>query len=126
MKTICWRRILRLLAETAAGVAVSTSLASAQEKPDAPQPQPNVVARQDEGVTEPQDQPKKSALELFLGFHRNFAPFEVPDNAKPLTVRQKYAYAFHEAEDLKAHVGNVLQAAVQQGLDAQPHYGQGW
>jgi len=32
----------------------------------------------------------------------------------------------YQAEDLKAHVGNVLQAAVQQGLDASPHYGQGW
>jgi hypothetical protein len=41
-------------------------------------------------------------------------------------VGQKYAYAFHQAEDFKAHLGNVVQSAIQQGFDAQPHYGQGW
>ncbi len=76
-------------------------------------------------TTQPRDR-KKSYFERFLGFHMNLEPFEPPDNAPPLSVKQKYAYAFHEAEDFKAHVGNVFQAAIQQGFDSQPHYGQGW
>lgn len=126
MKTELWRRILRIFAGATFGLAAWAGFARAQEKPDAPAPKPEVVATQNQGAKSPEDRPKKSPLELFLGFRRNFAPFEVPDNAKPLNVKQKYSYAYHEAEDFKAHAWNVVQAAVQQGLDSQPHYGQGW
>ena len=74
---------------------------------------------------EPQEK-KKSYLERFLGFRMDLEPFEPPPNAPPLSVKQKYAFAFHEAEDFKAHAGNVLQAALEQGFDSEPHYGQGW
>lgn len=110
-------------------MAAHASGAFADEKPDAPTPQPEVLAGLNQGAagaTAPAGQAKKSPLELFLGFRRNLAPFETLDNAPPLSVKQKYAYAFHQAEDFKAHLGNVVQAAVQQGLDSQPHYGQGW
>jgi len=35
-----------------------------------------------------------------------------------MRAREKYAFAFHQAEDFKAHLGNVLQAAFQQ--DSMP------
>ena len=101
-------------------------MAQGQEKPDAPTPKvdPEPLPA---GNTSVSDQIfKKTPMELFLGFKPNLAPFEVPDNAPPLRVGQKYAYAFHQAEDFKAHLGNVVQSAIQQGFDAQPHYGQGW
>jgi len=125
MKTELWRRVLGILAAATIVQSACVDLAHAQEKPDAPVPQP-AVARQSQGTQDPEEHPKKSPFELFLGFRTNLAPFEVPDKAKPLNVKQKYAYAFHQAEDFKAHFGNVLQAAVQQWRDGQPHYGQGW
>ena len=119
--------------------------AQGQEKPDAPTPKfdadPESSAVLDAGTFSLQgpagsgagsgtnlqhQERKKSYLERFLGFRTNLEPFEPPDNAPPLSVKQKYAYAFREAEDFKAHIGNVLQAAMQQGFDSQPHYGQGW
>jgi hypothetical protein len=106
--------------------------ARADERPDAPIPQPEVLAalarpsQGPQGYGGGQAQEKKSPIELFLGFRKNLAPFETPDNAPPLSVKQKYAYSFHQMEDFKAHLGNVVQAALQQAHDSQPHYGQGW
>ncbi len=120
-RTIPWCLALALLA------AVGTALtAQGQVKPDAPTPQVGAEAPQAKKTSVPDQIFKKTPLELFLGFKSNLAPFEVPDNAPPLRVGQKYSYAFRQAEDFKAHLGNVLQAAVQQGFDSQPHYGQGW
>src|SRR5579859_3562541 len=113
------------------GVAAASWLAlaccaKAQEKPDAPVPQTNPQTIP-AGRTSVSDQIfKKTPIELFLGFKPNLAPFEIPDNAPPMRVREKYSFAFHEAEDFKAHLGNVFQAAFSQAFDAQPHYGQGW
>ena len=45
---------------------------------------------------------------------------------RPLTVRQKYILSLHQAFDLSSHIGNALEAAAQQAIDGQPHYGQGW
>ena len=100
----------------------------ADERPDAPVPKLFAAEEQvrDAGPAIQQPKTKKSPLELFLGFRRDLEPFEPPDNAPALNVKQKYAYAFHQAEDFTAHAGNVLQAAFQQGLNSQPHYGQGW
>ena len=43
---------------------------------------------------------------------------------RPLTVRQKYILSLHQAFDLSSHIGNALEAAGQQAIDGQPHYGQ--
>ena len=126
MKT-SWMRV----AAVAAGMAVSlisvvASRLEAQEKPDAPAPKVGAAAPQKQKTSVSDEIFKKTPLELFLGFKPDLAPFEIPDNAPPMRAREKYAFAFHQAEDFKAHLGNVLQAAFQQGFDAQPHYGQGW
>jgi len=126
MKT-SWMRV----AAVAAGMAVSlisvvASRLEAQEKPDAPAPKVGAAAPPKQKTSVSDEIFKKTPLELFLGFKPNLAPFEIPDNAPPMRAREKYAFAFHHAEDFKAHLGNVLQAAFQQGFDAQPHYGQGW
>lgn len=105
------------------------AVSRADERPDAPEPKSFVVEKRVQGaagLAVQQPKTKKSPLELFLGFRRDLEPFEAPDNAPPLNVKQKYAYAFHQAEDFTAHAGNVLQAAFQQGFNSQPHYGQGW
>jgi len=109
-----------LLAAWAGGAA------HAQEKPDTPKPKPEATGQQEEKTSVADEIFKKKPIELFLGFKPNLAPLELPDNPPPLTVGQKYSYAFQQAEDFKAHLGNVLQAAMQQAVDAQPHYGQGW
>jgi hypothetical protein len=126
MKT-SWMRV----AAVAVGIALPAisafaGRAEAQEKPDAPAAQVSEQAQQEHKTSVSDQVFKKTPLELFLGFKPNLAPFETRDNAPPMRARQKYAFAFHEAEDFKAHVGNVLQAAFQQGFDSQPHYGQGW
>jgi hypothetical protein len=45
---------------------------------------------------------------------------------KPLTPKEKYVLAYHQMFDISAHIGNALQAGVQQATDGQPHYGEGW
>jgi hypothetical protein len=51
---------------------------------------------------------------------------DVPANHRPLTRREKYILALHQAFDISAHVGNAFQSALQQANDAQPNYGEGW
>jgi hypothetical protein len=127
MKKALWDRILLFALRAILSFAAIAHFARAEEKPDAPVPKAEAAARQGPaGAGAQEEHPKKSPLEQFLGFRRNLAPFETPSNAKPLSPKQKYAFSFHQAEDLKAHIGNVLQAAVSQGFDSQPHYGQGW
>lgn len=47
-------------------------------------------------------------------------------NQEPLTVHEKYMLSFHQMFDVSAHIGNLLQSAVSQAANGQPHYGQGW
>jgi hypothetical protein len=62
-----------------------------------------------------------------LGFIPNFqSKDDIPQNQAPLAPREKYALAYHQTVDFSAHVGNLFQAALQQGSNGQPHYGQGW
>jgi hypothetical protein len=119
------RKLKRIVATLLlAGCAIET--ARAQEKPDAPKPKPDETGQQEQKTSVAKEVFKNKPVEILLGFKPNLAPLEIPDNAPPLTVGQKYSYAFQQAEDFKAHLGNVLQAAIQQAADAQPHYGQGW
>src|SRR6202023_4262243 len=43
-----------------------------------------------------------------------------------MSVKEKYVLAWHQSVDISAHFGNAFQAALQQGSNGQPHYGQGW
>jgi len=62
-----------------------------------------------------------------LGIIPNFQTTnDVPENQKPLTVREKYILSFHQMFDISAHVGNVFQSTIQQATNGQPHFGQGW
>lgn len=67
-----------------------------------------------------------TTFERIMGVKRGLKSFETPWDAPPLTAKQKYLFALYEAEDVKAHVGNILQAGLEQAVDAEPHYGQGW
>src|SRR5215813_12124475 len=129
MNIPCHQLIARILATTAFAVLflfVKTALG--EEKPDAPVPKIEALTI-GQGPANPSGPPPVrdgTLAERLTGFKRGLRSFETPDNAPPLTAGQKYIYALYQAEDLKAHLGNVFQAAVQQGLDASPHYGQGW
>jgi len=126
MKTGAGRRVLLAGGCIALALTLGSAVLSAQEKPDAPTPQPDATARQQQKTTVAGEIFKNKPVEIVLGFKPNLAPIEHPDNAPPLAVGQKYSYAFQQMEDFKAHLGNVLQAAFSQAADSQPHYGQGW
>jgi hypothetical protein len=49
-----------------------------------------------------------------------------PENQGPLTPKQKFNIAWHQWYDMSAHFGNIIQAAISQAADGEPHYGQGW
>jgi hypothetical protein len=76
-------------------------------KPDAPQPQAN----------------PKRILGIIPNFQTTNDKSLLP---KPLTPKEKYVLAYHQMFDISAHIGNLLQAGVQQASDGQPHYGEGW
>lgn len=120
------RAVFGILGAVAVGLGPYASFVRGQEKPEAPKPQPDATVRQEQKTSVSKEIFKKKPIEVVLGFKPNLAPIETPDNAPPLTIGQKYAYAFEQAENFKAHAGNVIQAALQQAVDGQPHYGQGW
>jgi len=128
MHTSHSRQISRILAFLLLALGASAKAALAEEKPDAPVPKIEAMTGGETPANPSASRPVRDGTlaERLAGFKRGFKSFETPDDAPPLTARQKYIYALYQAEDLKAHIGNVLQAAVQQGLDTTPHYGQGW
>jgi hypothetical protein len=44
-------------------------------------------------------------------------------NQGPLTSRQKYQLAWVSTYDISAHLGDLLQASIQQWTNGEPHYG---
>ena len=116
----------------------------AQEKPDAPQPKPEVLFfaqnQQTQGqqgqptqqgqqnppspptVQAPQDENPKRILDIIPNFQTTN---KVPEY-QPLTVREKYILTLHQTVDFSVHFGNLFQAMLQQASNGQPHYGQGW
>jgi hypothetical protein len=75
------------------------------------------------------DQSTKTAEnpKRILGIIPNFVSTnDTVANQAPLTVHEKYMLALHQMFDFSAHVGNLLQSAVSQATDGQPHYGEGW
>lgn len=128
MQTTPGQRIPTILSLLLLALGASGTGALAEEKPDAPIPKMEAMTSAQGPVNPSASRPVRDGTtwERLAGFKRGFKSFETPDDAPPLTPRQKYVYALYQMEDLKAHIGNVLQAAVQQGFDASPHYGQGW
>jgi hypothetical protein len=128
MHTSRYRQISEILAFLLFVLGACVNSALAEEKPDAPIPKREAMTSGQGPANPSASRPVRDGTtwERLAGFKRGFKSFETPDDAPPLTPRQKYVYALYQMEDLKAHIGNVLQAAVQQGFDASPHYGQGW
>jgi hypothetical protein len=89
--------------------------ASTQNLPDKVQPSTN-------GDVKNAENPKR-----ILGIIPNFVSAnDTAANQGPLTVKEKYVLSFHQMFDFSAHLGNLLQSAVSQATDGQPHYGEGW
>jgi hypothetical protein len=128
MQTTPGQRIPTILSLLLLALGASGTGALAEEKPDAPIPKMEATTSGQDPANPSSSRPVRDGTtwERLAGFKRGFKSFETPDDAPPLTPRQKYVYALYQMEDLKAHIGNVFQAAVQQGFDASPHYGQGW
>jgi hypothetical protein len=62
-----------------------------------------------------------------LGIIPNFiSANDTTANEGPLTVHEKYILSLHQMFDVSAHIGNLLQSAISQASNGQPHYGQGW
>ncbi|MGB9243654.1 MAG: hypothetical protein WCC03_09890 [Candidatus Acidiferrales bacterium] len=62
-----------------------------------------------------------------LGIIPNFiSANDTSANQEPLTVHEKFILSLHQMFDVSAHLGNLLQSAVSQASNGQPHYGQGW
>jgi hypothetical protein len=101
--------------ETDADMAQQTSSSTNASQQKTTRPPANPTGQQDENS------------KRILGFIPNFqTKNDDPGNQPPLTVRQKYILALHQAVDFSAHIDNLLQAALLQAADAQPHFGQGW
>jgi len=49
-----------------------------------------------------------------------------PDTQPALTVGQKFMLATDNSFDISAHLGNLFQSGIQQAVNGQPNYGQGW
>jgi hypothetical protein len=93
----------------------SKAAASAQDLPDKVQPAANADAKNAEN-------PKR-----IFGIIPNFiSTNDTTANQGPLTVHEKYVLSLHQMFDVSAHIGNLLQSAVSQAANGQPHYGQGW
>jgi hypothetical protein len=62
-----------------------------------------------------------------LGIIPNFiSANDTSANQEPLTVHEKFILSLHQMFDVSAHIGNLLQSAISQASNGQPHYGQGW
>jgi hypothetical protein len=127
---ISWKRTLpALIALSTMGIACF-----AQEKPDAPPPSANSPAATQAPASTtptPQDPASKSADQnspkRILGIIPNFQTTNDKSLLpKALTPKEKYTLAYHQMFDFSAHLGNALQAGIQQASDGQPHYGEGW
>lgn len=88
---------------------------SSQDLPDKVQPNPDVDVKNAQN-------PKR-----IFGIIPNFiSTNDTTANEDPLTVHEKYVLSYHQMFDFSAHVGNLLQSAISQAANGQPHYGQGW
>src|SRR5271165_6714684 len=107
-----------------------------QEKPDSPEPKVQAssqdatssTASQTTTETDKKDREEKDEVpkRIFFIIPNFMTTNDQPENQGPLTTKEKYNIAWHQFFDVSAHFGNLLQAAISQGADSIPHYGQGW
>jgi hypothetical protein len=129
-RTFCFLSLAVLLMIGATG-----SSTMAQEKPDSPAPKiqthpakeqsPSAAEKPDaqaEETFEKADVPKR----IFFIIPNFMTTNDQPENQGPLSNREKFNIAWHQYWDVSAHFGNLVQAAISQGADSLPHYGQGW
>lgn len=103
---------------------VKVSEAEATETQSQPQPaQDQKPSNPPANASGQQDDNPKRILDIIPNFQTKN---DTPENQKPMTVKEKYALAWHQSVDFSAHVGNAFQAMLQQASNGQPHYGQGW
>ncbi len=117
--------VLTLTALAATGIRVG-----AQEKPDTPvaKTQSAGSTSSDAGDKQDVDREAKDAVpkRIFFIIPNFMTTNDQPENQGPLTTGEKYNIAWHQFFDVSAHFGNLLQAAISQGANSIPHYGQGW
>jgi hypothetical protein len=101
-------------------LTASPSLVSAAELPDAPTPQ---NATQSQGSIAPVPAHQNNLGDLLFPDRFTVDPGV---ETHPLSVKQKFGYYAREQLGLTAPIGAALSAAVSQGLDDDPKYGQGW
>jgi hypothetical protein len=129
-RTFCFLSLAALLIIGATG-----SSTMAQEKPDSPAPkiQPDPAKEQSPSAAEKPDAQAEETFEkadvpkrIFFIIPNFMTTNDQPENQGPLSNREKFNIAWHQYWDVSAHFGNLVQAAISQGADSLPHYGQGW
>jgi len=111
----------------ASGAQAPASAAQAPAAgPAAQTPAPaQTPAASSNGVSTPAQQPDNP--KRILGIIPNFQTSNNRDLVpKALTSKEKYTIAYHQMFDISAHIGNAIQAGVQQATNGEPHYGEGW
>jgi hypothetical protein len=98
----------------------ASPLLSAAELPDAPAPQD---ATQSKGSVAPVPAHQNNIGDLLFPDRFTVDPGV---QTQPLSVKQKFGYYAREQLGLTAPIGAALSAAISQGLDTDPKYGQGW
>jgi len=95
---------------------------SGSQSPTAPPSSQNPTGPPSNPTGQQDENPKR-----ILGIVPNFqTKDDTPGNQLPLTPKQKYVLALHQTVDFSAHFGNAFQASLQQAVNGQPHFGQGW
>ena len=112
----------KALAIGAVLLTASPHLVSAAELPDAPSPQ-NATQSRSQGSVAPVPAHQNNIGDLLFPDRFTVDPGV---QTQPLSVGQKFGYYAREQLGLTAPLGAALSAAVSQGLDSDPKYGQGW
>jgi hypothetical protein len=110
----------KALAIGAVLLTASPHLVSAAELPDAPSPQNST---QSQGSVAPVPAHQNNIGDLLFPDRFTVDPGV---QTQPLSVGQKFGYYAREQLGLTAPLGAALSAAISQGLDSDPKYGQGW
>jgi hypothetical protein len=132
----------RMIAFSAAALFLSsawTRCACAQsEPPGAPKQDqiPQLAAKADssalkppleDSLINPNPLERKDPPKRMFGMIPDFeSANDTPANQKPLTAEEKYILSLHQAFDFSAHIGDAFQSGIQQMMNGQPHFGQGW
>jgi hypothetical protein len=116
-------------------IGATGSSTMAQEKPDSPAPkiQPDPAKEKSPSAAQKPDAQAEETFEkadvpkrIFFIIPNFMTTNDQPENQGPLSNHEKFNIAWHQYWDVSAHFGNLVQAAISQGADSLPHYGQGW